>query len=236
MGSFKGHALPGTFFIIMGIWWAIKCILKYACKKHKRTSYLGSKALFQRIEIFEGIVIIGMAITGEWTISVFCFLLLGIFIYKEEIKYQIKKLLKWIFIKKYLWTHILIVISIWYHLLEGDTSCLYKGLFLNESVIGINLPAYSRQISFIELVGTSEIILYHLLWKSKLCQKPFFQNDARIIKLSWENLSQRLLLLVRLYRGVRLKKTLLSTLILFVWFLNWKGKLGQMTSKAFHWL
>ncbi|CAD7670888.1 unnamed protein product [Nyctereutes procyonoides] len=64
MGSFKGHALPGTFFIIMGIWWTVKCILKYACKKHKRTSYLGSKALFQRIEIFEGLVIIGMAITG----------------------------------------------------------------------------------------------------------------------------------------------------------------------------
>ncbi|CAK7311267.1 transmembrane protein 45A isoform X2 [Vulpes vulpes] len=64
MGSFKGHALPGTFFIIMGIWWTVKCILKYACKKHKRTSYLGSKALFQRIEIFEGLIIIGMAITG----------------------------------------------------------------------------------------------------------------------------------------------------------------------------
>ncbi|VCW97593.1 unnamed protein product [Gulo gulo] len=64
MGSFKGHALPGTFFIIMGIWWTIKCIMKYAFKKHKRTSYLGSKALFHRIEIFEGIVLIGMAITG----------------------------------------------------------------------------------------------------------------------------------------------------------------------------
>ncbi|KAM8905980.1 transmembrane protein 45A [Lycaon pictus] len=64
MGSFKGHALPGTFFIIMGIWWTVKCILKYACKKHKRTSYLGSKALFQRIEVFEGLIIIGMAITG----------------------------------------------------------------------------------------------------------------------------------------------------------------------------
>ncbi|XP_004675306.1 PREDICTED: transmembrane protein 45A [Condylura cristata] len=64
MGSFKGHALPGTFFFIMGIWWSTKTILKYACKKYKRTSYLGSKALFQRIEILEGIVEIVMAVTG----------------------------------------------------------------------------------------------------------------------------------------------------------------------------
>uniref|UniRef100_A0A452RGS6 Transmembrane protein 45A n=1 Tax=Ursus americanus TaxID=9643 RepID=A0A452RGS6_URSAM len=88
---FKGHALPGTFFIIMGIWWTIKCILKYACKKHKRTSYLGSKALFQRIEIFEGIVIIGMAITGEWTISVF-WPHLALYDYKEG---QWVELLSW---------------------------------------------------------------------------------------------------------------------------------------------
>ncbi|XP_039107904.1 transmembrane protein 45A isoform X2 [Hyaena hyaena] len=64
MGSFRGHALPGTFFIIIGIWWAIKYTLKYACKKHKRTSYLGSKALFHRIEVVEGIVIVCMALTG----------------------------------------------------------------------------------------------------------------------------------------------------------------------------
>ncbi|XP_036303443.1 transmembrane protein 45A isoform X2 [Pipistrellus kuhlii] len=64
MGSFKGHALPGTFFIIMGIWWTLKCILKYVCRKHKRTFYFGSKAVFYRIDIVEGIIIIGMAVIG----------------------------------------------------------------------------------------------------------------------------------------------------------------------------
>ncbi|XP_016055192.1 PREDICTED: transmembrane protein 45A isoform X2 [Miniopterus natalensis] len=64
MGSFKGHALPGTFFFIMGIWWTLKCVLKYAYRKHKRTSYLGSKALFHRIDIVEGIVVICMALIG----------------------------------------------------------------------------------------------------------------------------------------------------------------------------
>uniref|UniRef100_A0A8C3WKR1 Transmembrane protein 45A n=1 Tax=Catagonus wagneri TaxID=51154 RepID=A0A8C3WKR1_9CETA len=64
MGNFKGHALPGTFFYIMGIWWATKSIMKYAFKKHKRTSYLGSKALLHRIEILEGTVLFGMAVIG----------------------------------------------------------------------------------------------------------------------------------------------------------------------------
>ncbi|XP_017914850.1 PREDICTED: transmembrane protein 45A isoform X3 [Capra hircus] len=64
MGNFKGHALPGSCFFILGIWWTIKCILKYAFKKQKRTSYLDSKALFRRIEILEGIVLVGMALTA----------------------------------------------------------------------------------------------------------------------------------------------------------------------------
>ncbi|OWK00580.1 TMEM45A, partial [Cervus elaphus hippelaphus] len=64
MGNFKGHALPGSFFLFMGIWWTIKCILKYAFKKQKRTSYLDSKALFRRIEILEGIISVGMTLTG----------------------------------------------------------------------------------------------------------------------------------------------------------------------------
>ncbi|XP_031528111.2 transmembrane protein 45A isoform X1 [Vicugna pacos] len=64
MGSFKGHAVPGTFFCLISIWWTVRCILKYTIKKHKRTSFLDSKALFHRIEILEGIIIVGMALTG----------------------------------------------------------------------------------------------------------------------------------------------------------------------------
>ncbi|XP_035130116.1 transmembrane protein 45A isoform X2 [Callithrix jacchus] len=64
MGSFIGHALPGSFFLIIGLWWCTKSILKYVCKKQKRTCYLGSKALFHRLEILEGITLVGMALTG----------------------------------------------------------------------------------------------------------------------------------------------------------------------------
>ncbi|KAL2805183.1 transmembrane protein 45A isoform 2 [Daubentonia madagascariensis] len=64
MGSFRGHAIPGTFFFVMGLWWSIKSTLKYVCKKQRRTCYLGSKALFHRVEILEGAVLVGMALTG----------------------------------------------------------------------------------------------------------------------------------------------------------------------------
>ncbi|KAL1787486.1 transmembrane protein 45A [Sigmodon hispidus] len=64
MGSFKGHALPGAFFIIMGFWWCTKSILKYVYKKQTRTCYLSSKTLLRRAEIWEGVVSVFMAVTG----------------------------------------------------------------------------------------------------------------------------------------------------------------------------
>ncbi|XP_003469299.1 transmembrane protein 45A [Cavia porcellus] len=64
MGSFKGHILPGSFFLIMGFWWSTKSILKYVCKKQMRACHLDSKTLFHRMEILEGITLICMALTG----------------------------------------------------------------------------------------------------------------------------------------------------------------------------
>ncbi|KAM5280750.1 transmembrane protein 45A [Ctenodactylus gundi] len=64
MGSFLGHALPGTFFVIMGLWWSTKSILKYIFKKQKRSHDFGPKALIRRAEILEGIVIISMSLIG----------------------------------------------------------------------------------------------------------------------------------------------------------------------------
>ncbi|XP_042532820.1 transmembrane protein 45A-like isoform X2 [Dipodomys spectabilis] len=64
MGSFRGHALPGTYFFLMSFWWSTKSILKYVSKKQKRTCYPGSKASTQRVELVEGIIIIFMALSG----------------------------------------------------------------------------------------------------------------------------------------------------------------------------
>ncbi|XP_012879591.1 PREDICTED: transmembrane protein 45A-like isoform X1 [Dipodomys ordii] len=64
MGSFRGHALPGTYFFLMSFWWIIKSILKYVSKKQKRICYLGTKASTQRVELVEGIILIFMALSG----------------------------------------------------------------------------------------------------------------------------------------------------------------------------
>ncbi|GAB1300339.1 Transmembrane protein 45A [Apodemus speciosus] len=64
MGSFKGHALPGSFFCLMGFWWSMKSVLKSVYKKKTRTCYLNSKTLLRRTEIWEGAIAIFMALTG----------------------------------------------------------------------------------------------------------------------------------------------------------------------------
>ncbi|XP_032820556.1 transmembrane protein 45B [Petromyzon marinus] len=35
MGNFKGHALPGSFFILFAVWWAIKYPLRYRWRQRK---------------------------------------------------------------------------------------------------------------------------------------------------------------------------------------------------------
>ncbi|XP_021065533.1 transmembrane protein 45A [Mus pahari] len=64
MGSFKGHALPGSFFFTMGVWWTMKNILKSVYKRQTRTCYLNSKSLLRRTEIWEGVVVLLMSLTG----------------------------------------------------------------------------------------------------------------------------------------------------------------------------
>ncbi|XP_075850294.1 transmembrane protein 45A-like [Microcebus murinus] len=64
VGNFRGHALPGIFFFVMGLWCSTRSILKYVCKKQKQTLYLGSKAVFHLVEILEGTALVGMALTG----------------------------------------------------------------------------------------------------------------------------------------------------------------------------
>ncbi|XP_051960538.1 transmembrane protein 45B [Xyrauchen texanus] len=36
MANFKGHALPGTFFLLFGLWWSLKCPLKQIWKRRER--------------------------------------------------------------------------------------------------------------------------------------------------------------------------------------------------------
>ncbi|XP_003417460.1 transmembrane protein 45B [Loxodonta africana] len=50
MANFKGHALPGSFFLIVGLWWSVKYPLKYFHQKVKNSQLNHN---YPRLEIIE---------------------------------------------------------------------------------------------------------------------------------------------------------------------------------------
>ncbi|XP_056586602.1 transmembrane protein 45B [Triplophysa dalaica] len=66
MANFKGHALPGTFFLLFGLWWSIK----YSFRQKRRKERLGDRdnqtltLLFNRIDLIEGVLKIFFAFVG----------------------------------------------------------------------------------------------------------------------------------------------------------------------------
>lgn len=66
MGSFAGHALPGGFFLFVGLWWGIKSSLWHLTRRNKTTgsTRLPSRAAQRRLEIIESSVIIFFSIVG----------------------------------------------------------------------------------------------------------------------------------------------------------------------------
>lgn len=53
MANFKGHALPGSFFLIVGLWWSVKHPLKYFYQKEKSSQLIHH---YQRLEIIEAAI------------------------------------------------------------------------------------------------------------------------------------------------------------------------------------
>uniref|UniRef100_A0A8C4PVN4 Transmembrane protein 45B n=1 Tax=Equus asinus TaxID=9793 RepID=A0A8C4PVN4_EQUAS len=53
MANFKGHALPGSFFLIVGLWWSVKYPLKYFHQKGKSSQLIRH---YQRLEITEAAI------------------------------------------------------------------------------------------------------------------------------------------------------------------------------------
>ncbi|XP_056133489.1 transmembrane protein 45A isoform X2 [Lampris incognitus] len=66
MGSFKGHALPGSFFLIVGLWWTGKYSLWYATRRNKNlgSTRLASRASQRRLEIVESSVTLFFSVIG----------------------------------------------------------------------------------------------------------------------------------------------------------------------------
>ena len=62
MANFKGHALPGSFFLIVGLWWSLKYPLKYFYQKEKSNQLTHH---YQRLEIIEAAIRTLFAVIGK---------------------------------------------------------------------------------------------------------------------------------------------------------------------------
>ncbi|XP_062251882.1 transmembrane protein 45A [Platichthys flesus] len=66
MGSFKGHALPGSFFLVAGLWWTAKYSLWHATRRNKNvgSTRLASRASQRRLEIIESSIVVFFSFFG----------------------------------------------------------------------------------------------------------------------------------------------------------------------------
>lgn len=62
MANFKGHALPGSFFLIVGLWWSVKYPLMYFHQKGKSSRLTH---YHQRLEIIEAAIRTLFSIIGK---------------------------------------------------------------------------------------------------------------------------------------------------------------------------
>lgn len=63
MANFKGHALPGSFFLLFGLWWSVKYPLQYLSQKVTKKSH--RIYCFQRVDAIEGGLKIIFALVGK---------------------------------------------------------------------------------------------------------------------------------------------------------------------------
>lgn len=68
MANFKGHALPGSFFLLFGLWWSVKYPLQYLSRRGSKKSH--QIYCFQRVDAIEGAIKIVFALIGKGCILV----------------------------------------------------------------------------------------------------------------------------------------------------------------------
>ncbi|XP_077390454.1 transmembrane protein 45A [Festucalex cinctus] len=66
MGSFKGHALPGSFFLLIGVWWTAKYSLWHATRRNKSigSTRLSGRAMQRRLELVESSLFLFFSLVG----------------------------------------------------------------------------------------------------------------------------------------------------------------------------
>lgn len=73
MANFKGHALPGSFFLLFGLWWSVKYPLRHVWKKREHGRRRNLPVYFYRMDLIEGCLKIFFAFVGKS--SYFCLIL-----------------------------------------------------------------------------------------------------------------------------------------------------------------
>ncbi|XP_028664304.1 transmembrane protein 45B [Erpetoichthys calabaricus] len=64
MANFKGHALPGSFFLLFGLWWSIKYPLRYCWQNSRVGGRTTLSACFQRLDLIEGVLKLLFCLVG----------------------------------------------------------------------------------------------------------------------------------------------------------------------------
>ncbi|KAG9333093.1 hypothetical protein JZ751_013517 [Albula glossodonta] len=54
MANFKGHALPGSFFLLFGLWWSVKYPLRQCWRRGQPRGRSRLPQFFNRIDLVEG--------------------------------------------------------------------------------------------------------------------------------------------------------------------------------------
>lgn len=150
MGSFRGHALPGTFFLVAGIWWTVKYSIWHATRRNKGigSTRLASRASQRRLEIIESSVILFFSLVGMLA---------------EQFGSGGPKLQLYDFVEKH-WDHL----HSWHH----ATMYLFFGLFATVSLIIHTTEAaplaLDRLMLAIAFFNEGFLFLYHLHGRSML--------------------------------------------------------------------
>ncbi|KAI1903761.1 hypothetical protein AGOR_G00030550 [Albula goreensis] len=64
MANFKGHALPGSFFLLFGLWWSVKYPLRQCWRRGQPRGRSRLPQFFNRIDLVEGALKIFFAFVG----------------------------------------------------------------------------------------------------------------------------------------------------------------------------
>uniref|UniRef100_W5KFB0 Transmembrane protein 45B n=1 Tax=Astyanax mexicanus TaxID=7994 RepID=W5KFB0_ASTMX len=64
MANFKGHALPGSFFLLFGLWWSVKYPLRHTLQKRQNGRKQNVPLFFKKLDLIEGVLKTFFAFVG----------------------------------------------------------------------------------------------------------------------------------------------------------------------------